>query len=209
MIKYKYIQTYEVQQLIEWAVRISPQTSLSQFRIEFIDKTNELNLRSCQPKSFNFTFTTIWDTIHFLSLIIDDMVQVRDGNSNEFVIEQLNTMQVLFYNMFFMLDCPVCRDHYVKTMGFLMLPIESIIKALNYEKKGKEIVFVDFNYVENENNENISKNPKNVLKKNLMIHTSMDYHNHVNDYKWIQRNMDPPVQHKPMLWDDYKTLLSI
>jgi hypothetical protein len=192
-----------VQQLIEWAASLSPQMSFSQFRIEFIDKTNELNLRSCQPKSFNYTFTTIWDTIHFFSLIIDDMVQMREGNGTELIIEQLKTMEVLFYNIFFMLDCPVCRDHYVKTMGYLILPIELIIKALNYEKEGKEIVFVDS--IDNYDNEN----DKNLLKKNLMICSSMDYHNHINDFKWFQRKMKIPLQYKRMSWNEYKTLLGI
>ncbi|UZE89739.1 P33/sulfhydryloxidase [Parapoynx stagnalis nucleopolyhedrovirus] len=208
LTKYKYIQKYEVQQLIEWAVGTSPQTSPSQFHIEFIDKTNVLNLRSCQPKSSNFTFTTIWDTIHFLSLIIDDMVQTRKDNNIEIIIDQLQSMKALFYNVFLMLNCSVCRDHYMITKGVLILPIELIIKALNKEKNGLEITFVDYNYVENENIDSATIG-KNILKKNLMIRTSMDYHNHINDFKWIQQNTKPPTHYKPMLWEEYKMQLSI
>lgn len=139
LMKYKDIQKYEVQQLIEWAINASPDMDLQQFRIEFMDKTTELNLRSCQPKSFTYTFTTIWDTMHFLSLIIDDMVYTRDKSSLDFVMQQLKTMKVLFYNVFFILQCAMCRDHYMNVKGFLIYHIELIEIALDKENTGQTL----------------------------------------------------------------------
>ncbi|AKN80971.1 P33 [Lonomia obliqua multiple nucleopolyhedrovirus] len=203
LMKYKDIQKYEVQQLIEWAMSVSPQIDLQQFRIEFIDKTNELNLRSCQPKSFMYTFTTIWDTIHFISLIIDDMVQTRDKSSLDFVMQQLKTMKVLYYNMFFILQCAICRDHYMNVKGYIIYHIECVEIALDKEKFGTPIVFVD------EYQHDSSVTGTNVLMKNLMAYVSMIFHNHINDYKWLQRNKAPPSHYERMTWAEYKKLLSI
>ena len=231
-MKYKDVQKYEVQQLIEWAANAPPDIDLQQFRIEFMDKTAELNLRSCQPKSFTYTFTTIWDTIHFLSLIIDDMVSTRDKSSSDFVTQQLKTMKVLFYNIFFILQCAVCRDHYMNVKGYIIYHIESIELALEKERYGAPITFTEcycekmieetrqdiqdvdgpptkrvrltdtFNHVD------LTTFP-NVLMKNLMAYVSMTFHNHINDYKWIQRNKKPPAHHERMTWEQYKKLLNI
>ncbi|QBC76044.1 sulfhydryl oxidase [Neophasia sp. alphabaculovirus] len=232
LMKYKDVQKYEVQQLIEWAANAPPDIDLQQFRIEFMDKTAELNLRSCQPKSFTYTFTTIWDTIHFLSLIIDDMVSTRDKSSSDFVMQQLKTMKVLFYNIFFILQCAVCRDHYMNVKGYIIYHIELIELALERERYGAPITFSEF-YCEKiieDARQDIqdlegqptkrarladtfehadSTTPPNVLMKNLMAYVSMTFHNHINDYKWIQRNKKPPAHHERMTWEQYKKLLNI
>ncbi|AAQ91695.1 unknown [Choristoneura fumiferana DEF multiple nucleopolyhedrovirus] len=208
LMKYKDVQKYEVQQLIEWAANAPPDIDLQQFRIEFMDKTAELNLRSCQPKSFTYTFTTIWDTIHFLSLIIDDMVSTRDKSSSDFVTQQLKTMKVLFYNIFFILQCAVCRDHYMNVKGYIIYHIELIELALDAERHGTPITFTDL-YCEEAQAVNSAAPPPNVLMKNLMAYISMTFHNHINDYKWIQRNKKPPAQHERMIWEQYKKLLNI
>ncbi|AUR45089.1 sulfhydryl oxidase [Spilosoma obliqua nucleopolyhedrosis virus] len=224
LIKYRDVQKYEVQQLIEWAINASPDLDLQQFRIEFMDKTAELNLRSCQPKSFMYTFTTIWDTIHFLSLIIDDMVLTREKSSLDFVAQQLKTMKVLFYNIFFILNCAMCRDHYMNVKGYIIYHIERIELALDRERYGAPIIFTNSycnNMIERECQEEqnatdqVAKSatesmvPSNVLMKNLMAYVSMMFHNHINDYKWIQRNQKPPVHQEHMTWDQYKKTLNL
>ncbi|ANF29701.1 p33 [Catopsilia pomona nucleopolyhedrovirus] len=224
LMKYKDIQKYEVQQLIEWAVNASPEIDLQQFRIEFIDKTTELNLRSCQPKSFMYTFTTIWDTIHFLGLIIDDMVQTRDKSSLDFVMQQLKTIKVLYYNIFFILQCALCRDHYMNVKGYIIYHIELIEIALDKEKYGTDITFVNSYQQEtaagDENPSLTSTSTStttttvaaanaNILMKNLMAYVTMTFHNHINDYKWIQRNKKPPAHYERMTWSEYKKLLNL
>nr|3P0K_A Chain A, sulfhydryl oxidase [Autographa californica nucleopolyhedrovirus] len=208
LMKYKDIQKYEVQQLIEWAINASPDMDLQQFRIEFMDKTTELNLRSCQPKSFTYTFTTIWDTMHFLSLIIDDMVYTRDKSSLDFVMQQLKTMKVLFYNVFFILQCAMCRDHYMNVKGFIIYHIELIEIALDKEKYGTDITFVD-SYQQETAGADVAVVSNNMLMKNLMAYVSMTFHNHINDYKWIQRNKKPPAHYERMTWGEYKKLLNL
>ncbi|AAK85644.1 hypothetical protein [Epiphyas postvittana nucleopolyhedrovirus] len=207
LMKYKDVQKYEVQQLIEWAANAPPNIDLQQFRIEFMDKTAELNLRSCQPKSFTYTFTTIWDTIHFLSLIIDDMVLTRDKSSLDFVTQQLKTMKVLFYNIFFILHCAMCRDHYMNVKGYIIFHIELIELALEREHHNLPITFVN-SYCE-ETQAIDSTLPPNILMKYLMAYVSMTFHNHINDYKWIQRNKTPPAHYERMTWEQYKKSLNI
>ncbi|QDL56964.1 P33 [Dione juno nucleopolyhedrovirus] len=213
LIKYKDVQKYEVQQLIEWATNASPDIDLQQFRVEFMDKTSELNLRSCQPKSFMYTFTTIWDTIHFLSLIIDDMVLTREKSSLELVAQQLKIMKVLFYNIFFILQCAMCRDHYMNVKGYIIYHIERIELALDKERYGTPINFTnsyceqDAEPARQETDSNLS--PPNVLMKNLMAYVSMTFHNHINEYKYIQRNQKLPVHQERMTWEQYKKSLNL
>lgn len=45
--------------------------------------------------------------------------------------------------------------------------------------------------------------------KNLMAYVIMTFHNHVNDYKWIQRNQKPPAHYERMTWGEYKKLLNL
>ncbi|AKR14144.1 sulfhydryl oxidase [Dasychira pudibunda nucleopolyhedrovirus] len=232
LIKYKDVQKYEVQQLIEWAASAPPDIDLQQFRVEFMDKTAELNLRSCQPKSFMYTFTTIWDTIHFLSLIIDDMVATREKSSLDFVAQQLKTMKVLFYNIFFILQCAMCRDHYMNVKGYIIYHIERIELALEKERYGAPITFSE-SYCEEtiedarQDTQDLEGPPTkrarladtlehadsttaaNVLMRNLMAYVSMTFHNHINDYKWIQRNQKPPLHQERMTWVRYKKALNL
>lgn len=208
LMTYKDVQRYEVQQLIEWAINASPDIDLQQFRIEFIDKTTELNLRSCQPKSFTYNFTTIWDTIHFLSIIIDDMIETRDKNSIDLITQQLKTMKILFYNIFFILNCAMCRDHYMNVKGFIIYHIEILEIALDKEKYGNSITFVDTYPQENILNVASESNETNVVMKHLMAYVSMCFHNHINDYRWIQRNKKPPIHHEKMSWSEYKKMLN-
>lgn len=213
LMKYKDIQKYEVQQLIEWALNMSPEVELQNFRIEFIDKTNELNLRSCQPKSFMYTFTTIWDTIHFLCLIADDMVYTRERSSLDLIAQQLKTIKVLFYNMFFVLQCAMCRDHYMNIKGYMIYHLELMEIALDKERYGDPIVFVDTyqqgTTITEAATATTTTTTTNTLMTNLMVYVSMLFHNHVNDYKWLQRNIKPPIHYERMTWSEYKKLLNI
>nr|AFS51944.1 DekiORF66 [Dendrolimus kikuchii nucleopolyhedrovirus] len=211
LMKYNDTQKHSVQQLIEWAATRPPDMDLQQFRIEFIDKTTELNLRSCQPKIYMYTFTTIWDTIHFFGLVIDDMVQSRDKSSLDFVMQQLKTMKVLFYNIFFILQCAMCRDHYMNVKGFIIYHIELVELALDREKYGNDIVFVDSYQQETANaaDSAAASSSTNVLMKNLMAYVTMVFHNHINDYKWVQRDKKPPVHYERMTWNEYKKILNI
>ncbi|BBD51432.1 P33 [Samia ricini nucleopolyhedrovirus] len=203
LMKYKDVQKYEVQQLVEWATNASPDTTHEQFRIEFMDKTAELNLRSCQPKSFTYTFATIWDTIHFLGLIVDDMVLTREKSSIDLVAEQLKTIKVVLYNVFFILHCPVCRNHYMNVKGYIIYHIELIELALDRERYGAPITFTDSYCKEPTDLET------NTLMKNLMAYVTMTFHNHINDYKWIQRGKKPPAHHERMTWEHYKKSLNL
>nr|QNN89357.1 ORF62 [Spilarctia obliqua nucleopolyhedrovirus] len=91
--------------------------------------------------------------------------------------------------------------------GYIIYHIERIELALDRERYGAPIIFTNSycnNMIERECQEEqnatdqVAKSatesmvPSNVLMKNLMAYVSMMFHNHINDYKWIQRNQNHP-----------------
>lgn len=201
LIAYKDVQNNEIEQLKSWSLELSHDFDVEQMKIIFNEKMQELNLRSTQPKNYSYTFRTIWDTIHFLALLIDDMVTNRDKMTYEFITNQLRQMKTLYYNLFFKLDCAMCRDHYMSVKGYLIQAIERIELCLNRERFGEKITMV--------NEINMSNVNDNSLMKHGMLYTTMVFHNHVNDYRWIQRNMKPPINFEKMKWATYKSLLEL
>jgi Baculovirus P33 len=201
LVTYKDIQTEEIGKLKEWALNLSHDFDIEQMKLLFNEKMQELNLRSTQPKNYSYTFRTIWDTIHFLALLIDDMVVNRAKMKYEFLSNQLHQMKTLFYNLFFKLDCAMCRDHYMSVKGFLIQSIERIELCLNRERFGETITMVTEIVIDNVND--------NTLMKHGMLYASMVFHNHINDYRWIQRNMKPPINFEKMKWTTYKAMLEL
>ncbi|AYN45025.1 p33 [Alphabaculovirus alterspexiguae] len=201
LISYKDVQNEEIEQLKQWSLQLSHEFDVEHMKMLFKEKVQELNLRSTQPKNYLYTFHTIWDTIHFLALLIDDMVRNREKMTYDFLTNQLRQMKTLYYNLFFKLDCAMCRDHYMSVKGYLIYAIERIELCLNRERFDEKITMVDEITVHNIND--------NVLMKNGMLYATMVFHNHINDYRWIQRNMKPPVNFQKMNWSEYKSLLNL
>ncbi|BAG74647.1 hypothetical protein [Helicoverpa armigera NPV NNg1] len=203
LITYKDIQEQEIDQLREWLLSLPQTMTLEQMKTEFSNKMEQLNLRAPQPKNYAYTFTTIWDSIHFLCLLIDDMVESREKYDNELIRQHLRLMKPVFYNVFFKLNCPMCRNHYLTIKGYLIMQVERIEVALYREKYGEKIVMVD--------EMRATDATENVLMRHGMLYASMMFHNHVNDYRWIQRNVQPPVQQNTqrMDWTTYKNLLQL
>ncbi|AUV65352.1 P33 [Alphabaculovirus myunipunctae] len=201
LVAYKDIQSEEIDKLREWAMGLSHDFDVEQMKVLFNEKMQELNLRSTQPKNYSYTFRTLWDTIHFLALLIDDMTVNRDKMKYEFLRNQLHQMKTIFYNLFFKLDCPMCRDHYMTVKGFLIQYIERIELCLNRERFGETITWVDQIDIDNEND--------NVLMRHGMLYRSMVFHNHINEYRWIQRDMKPPINSVKMSWSTYKSMLEL
>lgn len=201
LIAYKDVQNEEIEKLKQWSLELSHDFDLEQMKLLFREKVQELNLRSTQPKNYSYTFTTLWNTIHFLALLIDDMIANREKLTYDFITNHLRQMKTLYYNLFFKLDCAMCRDHYMTVKGYLIQTIERIELCLNRERFGEKIVMVDEITVQNIND--------NVLMKHGMLYTTMVFHNHINDYRWIQRNMKPPINFEKMKWSTYKTMLDL
>ncbi|QYC92723.1 P33 [Trabala vishnou gigantina nucleopolyhedrovirus] len=201
IITYKEVQESEVEQLINWVSNLDAKVDLEQIKLEFKDKMIELNLRAFVPNNYLYTFKTIWDVIHFLAIVIDDMVQNRQKLSYDILVNHLRQMKAIYYNLFFKLDCAMCRDHYLNIKGFIILNIERVEICLNRERFGEPIIMVD------------TITPKNTNRNELMSHgilyATMVFHNHINEYKWIQRNMKPPADMFKMEWSEYKKLLGL
>lgn len=201
VITYKEIQEREIQELKEWTLNLNNDFDLEHMKVMFEEKMIDLNLRAFLPNDYSYTFKTIWDTIHFLCIFIDDMVSNREKLTYEFIVNQLRQMKAIFYNLFYKLDCAICRDHYLNVKGYLIVYIERIEICLNRERFGETLKMVDKIVPENIND--------NVLMNYGMLYTSMVFHNHINQYRWIQRNMAPPATHKPMEWLQYKKELQL
>ncbi|QEI03678.1 P33 [Rachiplusia nu nucleopolyhedrovirus] len=201
IITYKDVQEKEIEELKQWVLQLPDTFDLTQMQILFTAKTEELNLRAFQPRDYNYSFTTVWDTIHFLCIIIDDMVNDREALGYKIVTTNLSQLKAIFYNLFLQLECALCRDHYITVKGFLILQIERIEWCLNREQYGEKIVFVDEITTRNET--------QNVLMRHGMLYASMVFHNHINEYKYVQRKMQPPVNFDKMKWNEYKKLLDI
>lgn len=201
IITYKEIQELEVEQLKEWALTLDDKFDLEHMKIVFHHKMQELNLRAFEPKNYSYTFTTIWNVIHFLALFTDDMILNRQNLQYEFIVNHLRQLKAIYYNLFFKLDCAMCRDHYLNVKGFLIAAIERIEIWLNRERFGEEVKMVDAVLT--------ADAAPNVLMKYGTLYTSMVFHNHINEYRWIQRNMKPPSNSQRMHWDEYKKLLKL
>ncbi|ADB84420.1 hypothetical protein [Apocheima cinerarium nucleopolyhedrovirus] len=199
LIAYKEVQEAEIEELKNWTLSLDSSFDLEHMKIEFNDKMEELNLRAFLPKNFSYTFRTIWDVIHFLAILIDDMVDNRKNLSYEYIVNHLRQMKTLFYNLFFKIDCAMCRDHYLNVKGYIILNIERIEICLNRERFGESIIMVD--------EITRANTTQNVLMKYGVLYSTMVFHNHINDYRWIQRNMKPPVDAFRMEWSHYKKLL--
>ncbi|AKN80658.1 P33, Sulfhydryloxidase [Perigonia lusca single nucleopolyhedrovirus] len=204
LITYKEVQEHEITQLTEWAMRLEDGSDLEHLKIIYHDKLNELNLRAFEPKNYSYTFTTLWNVIHFMALIADDMFINRDKMTYEHITYHLNQIKTIYYNMFSKLDCAMCRDHYLNVKGQLIFNIEKMTICLNKERFGDKCTLVMAEITDKDN-----EYDNNILMKYNTLHATMVFHNHVNEYKWVQRNMKPPNNAFRMKWSEYKKLLEL
>ncbi|AKN80742.1 P33; sulfhydryloxidase [Diatraea saccharalis granulovirus] len=197
-----YNESYEenITALVEWAAGLGSDIKLDTFKIMFIEKLNQIHLRDLEPKNFLFTFSTIWDTIHFLCMIGDDIVMNRHLYDLDEVWRYIRNLKWVFYNVFIVLFCPICAKHYL-TINNFPYEFERVEVALYREKMGEPIQFVD----------EIKRNQshKNLLFNNYLLYKSMLFHNHVNSYRPIQHVNDELNQFQRMEWPILKNLLGI
>jgi hypothetical protein len=201
LIAYKDVPEKEIAELQSWAIALPKNIKLDEMKQLFIEKMNELNLRAFLPKNYTYTFTTIWDTFHLMAMIVDDMVANRDKYNYNFITHHLNNFKSFYINIFIKLLCPVCAYHYLLTRGVMVVAIEQLEIALRKEHEGTPIVMVD------EINRN--KGLKNYLLTHYIVYTSMEFHNHINTYRYIQRNLGNINEYVPMQWNNYKKDLQL
>nr|WUR10760.1 P33 [Calliteara abietis nucleopolyhedrovirus] len=202
IIAYKNVQDYELEQLKLWVSNLEPTASFEQFKLDFNDKMIELNLRAFVPTVYVYSFQTIWDVIHFLAMLIDDMVENgRRDMSYEYMVNHLRQMKAIYYNLFFKLECAMCRDHYLNIKGYIILAIERLEICLNRERFNEKITMVKELTPEN--------TTKNVLMEHGVLYATMVLHNHINEYRFVQRNIKAPADAFKMEWDNYKKLLKL
>lgn len=193
-------QEAKVAKLADWAADLGKDIKLDVFKDMYIEMIKTLNLELLQPPQFVFSFTTIWDSIHYLCLLGDEMVAERDKLEYDSLKTHMKNLKWVFYNVFIILFCPMCARHFL-TIDTFPYEIEKIEVALYREKMGEPLLLV----------QEITRNmaTKNVLHTHHLLYASMMFHNHVNGYRPIQQSNDELNRFQRMDWAIYKNLLGI
>ncbi|AAS82655.1 ORF83 [Agrotis segetum granulovirus] len=189
-----------VEKLISWCVSLGKDVKLDNFKDMYTEALLNFNLENITPPQFMFSFSTIWDSIHFICLIADEMVVNRDSLDIDMVRENIKNIKWIFYNIFIVLFCPMCAKHFL-TINSFPYEVEKVEVALYNEKMGDPLTLVQ--------EYNRSMSTKNVLYTNHLVYESMLFHNHVNSYRPIQQNNDKLNKFQKMDWTLYKKLLGI
>jgi len=189
-----------VYEMVDWAASLGSDIKLDVFKDMYLEKLTQLRLRDLEPKKFLFSFSTIWDSIHLLCMIGDDMVMNRHLHEPEMVRSCIRNLKWVFYNVFIVLFCPICAKHYLSINNF-PYEFERVEVALYREKMGEPIQFV----------EEVNRNQihKNLLLKNHLLYKSMVFHNHINSYRPIQHVNDELNKFQRMDWVILKSLVGI
>jgi Baculovirus P33 len=203
LITYHDPQEKEIEQLRQWLLTLSPNMTLAQMKTHFEEKMEELNLRAVVPKNYSYTFTTIWDVIHFLCMLVDDMVDRRDELDLGVIVHQIKLIKAFLYNLFASLNCAMCRNHYMTTQGFNVVYLERIEIALNRDKHGDPLVLVDEPVVDT------AESKGNVLFRHCALYATFQFHNHVNAYRWVQRDRPPPADMPSLSWSALTEALNL
>ncbi|QOD40047.1 p33 [Matsumuraeses phaseoli granulovirus] len=200
VIVYKENRDNYINDLVLWASNLGSDIKIEIFKDMYTEKLLQINLNELSPAKYVFSFATIWDSIHLMCMLGDDIVLNRDKYDLNMVIGCIKNFKWVFYNVFIVLFCPICAKHYL-TIDNFPYEFEKVETALYREKMGEPIIMV----------EEIQRNQihKNILLKNNLLYKSMVFHNHVNNYRPIQHNKDDLNNFQRMEWSIYKSLLGI
>lgn len=200
LLVYKETRSTEIEALLQWTHSLNEDLKLEEVKDMYINKLQELKLSQLDPQKYLFSFTTIWDAIHLLAYLGDEMVLKREQLENEVVMLYFKNLKWVFYNVFIILFCPKCARHYL-TVDVFPYEIERIEVALYREKLGEPLILV--------NEETRIMATKNYLLTNHLLYKSMQFHNHVNSYRPIQSNAPDMNDFQRMEWSVYKTMLGL
>nr|QGY99454.1 P33 [Cydia pomonella granulovirus]QGZ00022.1 P33 [Cydia pomonella granulovirus] len=189
-----------VSHLVDWASSVGSDIKLDAFKDMYVAKLVELKLHELQPAKFVFSFSTIWDSLHLMCLVGDDVVHNRQLFDAQAVLACIKNMKWVFYNVFIVLFCPICAKHYL-TVDTFPFEFERVEVALYREQRGEPLQFV----------EEMNRNQihKNVLYRNHLLYNSMVFHNHVNSYRPIQHDREELNNFQRMEWSILKSLVGI
>jgi hypothetical protein len=189
-----------VGKLSDWATNLGSDLKLEVFKDMYGGMLKDLGLTELEPPQYVFSFTTIWDAIHYMCLLGDEMVAERESYDPDSIRLSVKNLKWVFYNIFIILFCPMCARHFL-TIDTFPYEVEKVEVALYREKMGEPLVLAQ------ELTRSVAT--KNVLLTHHLLYQSMLFHNHVNGYRPIQQNNDTLNKFQRMDWGVYKTLLGI
>ncbi|AIS92085.1 sulfhydryloxidase [Erinnyis ello granulovirus] len=193
-------KSLSVKMLVEWSGGLGSDIDIAVFNDMYTQQLTQYNLQELVPKSFVFTFAVIWDSIHLMCLLADDVIANRHLYDTDTTMQCIRNLKWILYNVFIVLFCPVCAKHYL-TINTFPYEVERVEVALYREEMGEPLQLVDEMLQ--------SQIHKNVLYKHHLVYNSMVFHNHVNNYRPIQHKRDELNNFQRMEWVLYKTLLGI
>lgn len=200
LVRYQDPKHASVDALLQWANTLGSDIQLEQMRSMYTSTLERLGIEELAFGRNNFTFSTIWDSMHFLCLLCDDLVENRKEVGIEIVKSTVRNLKWVFYNFFIILFCPKCAKHFLTVNNF-PYTLEQIEVALYRETQNEPIVFA--------HEINRSTSHKNVLLYNHALYNSMVFHNHINNYRPIQTSNDSLNNYQRMDWGLYKQLLNL
>ncbi|ACH69455.1 p33 [Trichoplusia ni granulovirus LBIV-12] len=200
LIVYKESRSTDVDALLQWFQSLNADLKLEDIKDLYINKLQELKLSQLDPQKYLFSFTTIWDAIHLMAYMGDEMVIKRDQLPHESVMAFFKNLKWVFYNIFIILFCPKCARHFL-TVDIFPYEIERVEVALYREKLGEPLIIVQ--------EETRSMAAKNYLLSYHLLYKSMLFHNHVNNYRPIQSNSPDMNNYQRMEWNVYKNMLGL
>ncbi|UYE99127.1 MAG: p33 [Betabaculovirus sp.] len=193
-------KSVSIKMLVQWAGELRSDIEITAFNDMYSQQLTQYNLEEMLPKNFVFTFTVIWDSIHLMCMMADDIIANRHIYDTDIVTRCIRNLKWILYNVFIVLFCPICAKHYL-TVNTFPYEFERIEIALYREKMGEPLQLVD-DILQTQIH-------KNILYKHHLVYNSMVFHNHVNSYRPIQHKRDELNKFQRMEWVLYKTLLGL
>ncbi|AAQ21679.1 unknown [Cryptophlebia leucotreta granulovirus] len=200
LISYNEDRSGAVIHLVDWASQVGSDIKLEVFKDMYLSKLENLNMKELKPNKFLFSFSTIWDSLHLMCLVGDDVIHNRHSYAQENVSACIRNMKWVFYNIFIVLFCPICAKHYL-TVNTFPFEFERVEVGLYREQHGEPLLLVE--------EINKTQSHKNILYKNHLLYNSMVFHNHVNSYRPIQHNKEELNNFQRMEWSVLKNLLGL
>ncbi|UXX41888.1 p33 [Psilogramma increta granulovirus] len=193
-------KSVSIKNLIKWAGGLGSDIEITAFNDMYAQQLTQYNLEKMLPKNFVFTFTVIWDSIHLMCMMADDIIVNRHMYDSHNIMQCIRNFKWTLYNVFIVLFCPICAKHYL-TINTFPYEFERVEIALYREKMGEPLQLVD-EILQGQIH-------KNILYKHHLVYNSMVFHNHVNSYRPIQHKQDELNKFQRMEWVLYKNLLGL
>jgi hypothetical protein len=125
-------------------------------------------------------FRAIWDAMHMLSILCDTAIGQSTPETKSEDLKLVKNMKNIFYNIYLILGCSVCVNHYQEVKGSILVEFEKAELSI------------------------WSNRP---APSHLITRAVFNFHNHVTMYRSVQYGK-PDIQ-RGMTWDEFTYALGL